>query len=65
MKFQPNRAEPPFAANDRNSPVMLAELTDQAARCRRLASATHDREAARMLAAMASDYERAADALKR
>jgi hypothetical protein len=44
---------------------MLAELTDQAARCRRLASATHDREAARMLAAMASDYERAADALKR
>lgn len=40
-------------------------LTDQAARCRRLARATNDRSASDILRAMASGYERTADALRK
>jgi hypothetical protein len=44
---------------------VLAMLAEQAARCRRLASATLDRDAAGILAAMAADYERTAETLNR
>jgi len=44
---------------------VLAMLAEHAARCRRLASSTHDREAAGILSAMAADYERTAEALSR
>ena len=40
-----------------------AMLVEQAERCRRLAAATHDREAAGILRAMAADYEQSAQAL--
>ena len=39
-------------------------LADQADRCRRLSHATHDRQAAELLTAMASDYEETAASLK-
>ena len=43
----------------------VAMLAENAARCRRLASATHDRTAAGILSAMALDYEQTAAALSR
>ena len=39
-------------------------LTEQAARCRRLSLATHDRSASAMLSRMAEDYAAEADALR-
>lgn len=39
-------------------------LQDQAARCRRLARATHDRQACTILRSMASEYEETAEALR-
>lgn len=39
-------------------------LDDQAGRCRRLASATHDKSASDVLSAMANDYEATAEALR-
>lgn len=39
-------------------------LCEQAARCRRLAHATHDRQASSVLATMASDYDDTAAALR-
>jgi PAS domain S-box-containing protein len=41
------------------------ELTDQASRCRRLAKATHDPEALKILVAMAEGYEETAAALRK
>lgn len=42
----------------------LAALVEQVERCRRLAAATHDREAAGILSAMAADYEQSASTLR-
>lgn len=48
-----------------NSPAIGSDtrpdiLTEQAARCRRLACATYNREVSNALASMADEYERAA-----
>ena len=45
------------------SDVQADVLADQAARCRRLSLATHDRDCAAILAAMAADYDDTAAAL--
>ena len=50
-----------LASGDESVFIVLAE---QAARCRRLASATHDREAAGILSAMAADYEQTESTLR-
>jgi PAS domain-containing protein len=42
-----------------------SELADQASRCRRLARATHDGQAAAILSQMANDYSASASALSR
>jgi len=65
MNQQRTRTHDAFDTAGCDPQPVLAELTEQAARCRRLAATTHDRDVAGMLAAMAADYERAADALLR
>ena len=47
------------------SDQQAGSLKEQATRCRRLASATHDAEACAMLRSMASGYEETAQALQR
>lgn len=47
------------------SEQQVGALTDQAARCRRLARATNDTSASNILRSMAESYEKTADALRK
>lgn len=51
-------------SND-NIDAELSTLNDQAERCRRLASATYDREVSQMLGSMAEGFERSAEELSK